>query len=103
MRVTRGGLTAGDALVGVNGGTLRAGFDGRLQGVLDLSLRQAPRALGVLADTGAVSAERAAAAVAVAEARGSRDLARATLNFEAGQTTLGPVALAPAPKVYEAY
>jgi hypothetical protein len=103
MRVTRGGLTAGDALVGVNGGTLRAGFDGRLQGVLDLSLRQAPRALGVLADTGAVSAERAAAAVAVAEARGSRDLARATLNFEAGQTTLGPVALAPAPKVYEPY
>jgi hypothetical protein len=71
--------------------------------VLDLSLRQAPRALGVLADTGAVSAERAAAAVAVAEARGTRDLARATLNFEAGQTTLGPVALAPAPKVYEAY
>jgi hypothetical protein len=103
MRVTRGGLTAGDALIGVNGGSLRAGFDGRLQGVLDLSLRQAPRALGVLADTGAVSAERAAAAVAVAEARGSRDLARATLNFEAGQTTLGPVALAPAPKVYEAY
>ena len=103
MRVTRGGLTAGDALIGVNGGSLRAGFDGRLQGVLDLSLRQAPRALGVLADTGAVSAERAAAAVAVAEARGTRDLARATLNFEAGQTTLGPVALAPAPKVYEAY
>jgi hypothetical protein len=103
MRVTRGGLTAGDALIGVNGGSLRAGFDGRLQGVLDLSLRQAPRALGVLADTGAVSAERAAAAVAVAEARGTRDLARATLNFEAGQTTLGPVALAPAPKVYEPY
>lgn len=103
MRVTRGGLTAGDALVGVSGGSLRAGFDGRLQGVLDLSLRQAPRALGALAEAGAVSAERAAAAVAVAEARGSRDLARATLNFEAGQTTLGPVALAPAPKVYEPY
>ena len=41
--------------------------------------------------------------MAVAEARqeAGGDLATATLNFEAGQTTLGPVALAPAPKVYE--
>jgi len=42
-------------------------------------------------------------AAAVAAAReGTGDVAAATINFEAGQTTLGPVAIAPAPKVYEA-
>ena len=45
--------------------------------------------------------DRAQAAAAVAQARQTGDLARATINFEAGQTTLGPVAIAPAPKVYE--
>lgn len=101
MSVKRGGLTAGDALIGVNSGTLGVGADGRATGVLDVSLRQAPRALATLGDTGTIPADRAQAAAAVAEARQDGDLARATLNFEAGQTTLGPVAIAPAPKVYE--
>lgn len=103
MSVKRGGLTAGDAVIGVNSGTLRVGTDGRLSGVLDVSLRQAPRALGAMGASGAIPKERADAAVAVATARQEGDLARATLNFEAGQTTLGPVAIAPAPKVYEPY
>jgi hypothetical protein len=102
INVRRGGLTAGDALIGANSGTLGVGSDGRLSGVLDVSLRQAPRALGAMGAMGTIPQERAAAAAAVAEARqGAGDLARATLNFEAGQTTLGPVALAPAPRVYE--
>jgi len=101
MNVKRGGLTAGDALVGVNSGSLGVGSDGRAVGVLDVSLRQAPRALDVLGDTGTIPQDRAQAAAAVAEARQTGDLARATLNFEAGQTTLGPVAITPAPKVYE--
>lgn len=101
MSVKRAGLTAGDAVIGVNTGTLRVGVDGRLQGVLDVSLRQAPRALNAMGSAGAIPQDRAAAAAAVAVARQEGDLARATLNFEAGQTTLGPVALAPAPKVYE--
>jgi hypothetical protein len=101
MSVKRGGLTAGDAVIGVNSGTLRVGTDGRLRGVLDASLRQAPRALNAMGTTGTIPQDRAAAAAAVAVARQEGDLARATLNFEAGQTTLGPVALAPAPKVYE--
>lgn len=101
MSVKRAGLTAGDAVIGVNSGTLRVGVDGRLQGVLDVSLRQAPRALNVMGSAGTIPQDRAAAAAAVATARQEGDLARATLNFEAGQTTLGPVALAPAPKVYE--
>jgi hypothetical protein len=101
MDVKRGGLTAGDAVIGANSGTLRVGTDGRLSGVLDVSLRQAPRALNALGSTGTIPQERAEAAAAVAVARQEGDLARATLNFEAGQTTLGPVAIAPAPKVYE--
>ncbi len=103
MTVKRGGLTAGEAVVGVNSGSLRVDSAGRLAGVLDVSLRQAPRALGALGAAGTISRDGADAAVAVTEARqNGSDLARATINFEAGQTTLGPVALAPAPKVYEA-
>lgn len=101
MRVQRAGLTAGDALLGANSGLLGVGSDGRLTGVIDLSLRQAPRALGAIGATGAIPADRAAAAAAVATARQTGDLARVNLNFEAGQTTLGPVAIAPAPKVYD--
>jgi hypothetical protein len=102
MSVRQGGITAGEALIGTNSGTLTVGQDGRLRGVLDVSLRQAPRALGALSETGVIPPENAAAAAAVAEARqGTGDVARATLNFQAGQTTLGPVAIGPAPKVYE--
>lgn len=100
MSVKRGGLTAGDALIGVNSGTLGVGFDGRLTGTLDVSLRQAPRALEAMGDTGAIAEDRAEAAAAVAQARESGDYARMTLYFEAGRTTLGPVAIAPSPKVY---
>ncbi len=101
MSVKRAGLTAGEAVIGVNSGSLGVGSDGRLTGVLDVSLRQAPRALSVMGATGTIPRDQADAAAAVAQARTTGDLARATLNFEAGQTTLGPVAIAPAPKVYE--
>jgi hypothetical protein len=100
--VKRAGLTAGEALIGANSGTLGVGDDGRLRGVLDVSLRQAPRALGAMGAAGTIPEESAAAAAAVATAReGPGDVARATLNFEAGRTTLGPVALAPAPRIYQ--
>jgi len=101
--VKRAGLTAGDALIGVNSGTLGVDNDGRLSGVLELSLRQAPRALGAMGASGTIPQERAEAASALTAARaGAGDLAQVTLHFEAGQTTLGPVAIAQAPKVYEA-
>lgn len=101
MHVKRGGLTAGEALIGVNSGSLGVGSDGRATGALDVSLRQAPRALATLGQTGTIPADRAQAAAAVVEARETGDLARATLHFQAGRATLGPVAIAPAPKVYE--
>jgi hypothetical protein len=102
MSVREAGITAGEAVVGANAGTLGAGTDGRLTGALDVTLRQAPRALGAMSDTGVIAPEAAQAATLVARARqGTGDVAQATLHFQAGRTTLGPVALGPAPKVYD--
>ncbi|THD82623.1 MAG: DUF2125 domain-containing protein [Phenylobacterium sp.] len=104
MTVREAGVTAGDALIGANGGTLSVGSDGRLRGVLPVSLRQAPRALGALGASGVLPPETAQAAASVAEARqGADQQARATLTFQAGRTTLGPVDIGPAPKVYEVH
>jgi hypothetical protein len=103
MTVRDGALTAGDALISASNSKLSVGRDGRLTGSLDATLRQAPRALGAMGESGVLAPETADAAAAVAKARqGDGDAARITLTFQAGQTTLGPVAIAPAPKVYEA-
>ena len=102
MTVRNAGITAGEALIGARAGALSVGSDGRLTGALDVTLRQAPRALGVLGDEGVIPQPNAEAAMAVARARqGPGDAATATITFQAGQTTLGPVAIGPAPKVYE--
>jgi hypothetical protein len=98
--VRDGKLTAGDALIETHASTLGVGRDGRLRGVLAVNLRQAPRTLAAMTDMGLIPASAADSAGAVARARQEGDTARATLNFEAGQTTLGPVALGPAPKIY---
>lgn len=100
ISLRQGGITAGQAVIGAQGGTLTVGADGRLRGSIDASLRQAPRALDAMGETGVIPPETAAAASAVAQARQSGDLARATVTFQAGQTTLGPVAIGPAPRVY---
>jgi len=102
MSVRQAGITAGDARLGVNSGTLTAGSDGRLSGVLDVTLRQAPRALGALSAEGVIEPQAGQTAGTVVQARqGAGDAAQATLYFQAGRTTLGPVALGPAPKVYD--
>jgi hypothetical protein len=101
LSVRQGGVTAGEALIGAQSGTLTVGTDGRLRGTLDASLQQAPRALEAMSATGVIPQEAAEAASAVAQARAlGGDLARATLTFQAGRTTLGPVAIGPAPRVY---
>lgn len=102
MTVRQAGMTAGEAVIGAKSGTLSASSDGRLSGWLEVTLRQAPRALNAMGETGVIPEENAQAAAAVTEAReGADDVAGATLYFQAGRTTLGPVALGPAPKVYE--
>ena len=54
-----------------------------------------------MVDTGLIRQQAASAAAIVASARqGSGNTAQANINFEAGQTTLGPVAIRPAPECY---
>jgi hypothetical protein len=102
MSLRQAGVTAGEAVLGANAGTFTVDSDGRLSGVMEVTLRQGPRALGAMGETGLIPQERADAAAAVAAARqGTGDAASATIHFQAGQTTLGPVALGPAPKVYQ--
>jgi hypothetical protein len=101
MTVREAGITAGDAVLGVRTGTLGVGGDGRLSGSLDATLRQAPRALGALSSEGVIEQGPAQSASAVVQARQAGDTAQATLDFQAGRTTLGPVALGAAPKVYD--
>ena len=102
MTVRNAGVTAGDANLGVTSGTLTAGGDGRLSGVLQVTLRQGPRALTALAAEGIVDAGAAQSAATVVQARqGAGDAAQAAIDFQAGRTTLGPVALGAAPKVYD--
>jgi len=101
MTVRNAGITAGEAVIGAQSGTLSVGYDGRLNGTIDVSLRQAPKTLGAMAETGVIQPDAALAASAVAAARqGDGDVARANITFQAGRTTLGPVAVGPAPKVY---
>lgn len=101
IELRQAGVTAGDALIGAQGGKLTIDSDGRLSGALDVTLREAPKALNAMAEQGTIAPETAMAASAVAMARqGQDDAARATLTFQAGRATLGPVAIAPAPKIY---
>ncbi len=101
IQVRQAGVTAGDALIGAQAGQLGVGYDGRLVGSMDVTLRQAPRALAAMAATGTLPPETALAAAAVAAAReDSASVARATLTFEAGRMTLGPVAIGASPRVY---
>jgi hypothetical protein len=101
MHVRQAGITAGEALISASGGELTVGSDGRLRGAIPAFLRQAPRALSAMGESGTIPRERADAAAAVTAARQEGDIARAVIGFEAGQTTLGPVAIGPAPKVYD--
>ncbi len=100
ITVRDAGVTAGEAVIGTRNGTLTVGADGRIRGALDLSLRQAPKTIAAMGETGAIPPTAAVAAAVVAQARQQGDIVRATLTFQAGQITLGPVALAPAPRVY---
>ncbi|MGZ3371660.1 MAG: DUF2125 domain-containing protein, partial [Caulobacteraceae bacterium] len=71
-------------------------------GSLAVTLRQAPRGLDALSAEHIVEPDAAQSAATVVQARkGGGDVAEASLDFQAGRTTLGPVALGPAPKVYD--
>jgi hypothetical protein len=102
MSVRSAALVAGEALVRAESGTLGAASSGRLQGVMTISVREAPKGFSAMADTGLIAPDAAQAATAVARAdQGGGDLAHGQMHFEAGRTTFGPVSLGPALKVYD--
>lgn len=69
-------LSGGGSVLAAHGGSLSVGADGRMEGGLDLDLAKAGGALGELSGMGAA------------------------LTFEDGQTLLGRLPIAPAPRVY---
>jgi hypothetical protein len=92
-------LVAGQAVVEARPGRLGVGEDGRLLGELTLSVRQAGRVIADIGSEGKLAPETARSALAVAAVRGA-PLATLNLDFQAGRTTLGPVAIGPAPRVF---
>ncbi len=99
LEVRRLKATAGDALIEARPGALAAGPDGRLQGTLSLSVRQAVRVVGQMGSRGALSPEAARSTLADVAVRGA-PAASLPLTFEAGRATLGPVAIGPAPRLF---
>ncbi len=100
LTIRRLSLQAGTARVEAQAGTLAAGPDGRLQGMLPVTLAPAPRLMAAIAGRAALSPDTARAAQAVLAAHGKDGAADVTVDFQAGQTTLGPVAIGPAPRLY---
>jgi hypothetical protein len=92
-------LLAGEALIDARPGTLAIGPDGRLQGALTLTLRQAEKVIGAMGAQGTLSPDTTRSALAVSGVRGGPK-ATLVLHFEAGRTTLGPVALGPSPRLF---
>jgi hypothetical protein len=100
LTVRRLSLQAGAASLDSRSGTLAIGPDGRLAGSLEVKVTGVPRVLGALVANAHLAPEVARAARVVLAARALRDVATITLNFQAGQTTLGPVAIGPSPRIY---
>ena len=100
MTLRQGGLTLGDTVLGLKSGQLTTGVDGRLRGGLQVSLTRAEQTLQAMGDSGLIEPVAAQIASAVMQARSDGKSAQANITFEAGRTTLGPVAVGPAPRVY---
>lgn len=92
--------SVGDVSVTAKGGPLTVGYDGRLRGELGLTFRQGAAALAALGAVQGVDPTAAAAAATVAGARGYGEGAQLQLGFEAGSSTIGPVRIGAAPRVY---
>jgi hypothetical protein len=90
-----GDLTAGPVRLNVGGGQLDVGSDGRLTGQILLDLPTAPAALAAFGHAGAIDLSAAHALTAVVGPS-----AKADLTFQAGETSFGPVAIGPAPRIY---
>ncbi|HEY2707816.1 MAG TPA: DUF2125 domain-containing protein [Caulobacteraceae bacterium] len=85
--------SAGVAELDVDGGGVAVGADGRLVGVLESRVKQPDRLLAVLSGDG-----KAASSQGIGDPKGVAISAR--LTFRDGETWLGPLKLAPAPRLY---
>jgi hypothetical protein len=99
MEVKSTSLQSGDLRAQNTGGVLTVGSDGRLRGRLEVMLNRPLQALSALGRIKQADPNALGAATAVARARGETNVAL-DLGFEAGQFTVGPVAVAPSPKVF---
>jgi len=93
LTVQHGKLNAGEAMLDAKSGALTVDNDGRLQGALDVTVRELP-------SPGQALQSPEAAAAAVAQALGQDPTLSATLRFENGRTRLGLFDTGPAPRVY---
>jgi len=97
----RGRFQAGEAVSDAQAARLTVGPDGRLRGTADLTLTGGPApliAMGQVQGGNAAGAAAAGAAAAAQNALGGT--AKVRLTFEGGRTRVGPLNLAPAPKLY---
>ena len=100
LSVRRLSLQAGTVTAEAGSGTLAVGADGRLNGVLDLRLKQGARLLKTWGGRAGLTPEAATSAEGVIAAHAQGDVSIVTAHFQAGQTTIGPVAIGPSPRIY---
>ncbi len=101
MRLQEARLSAGEVAATSRTGQLTVAPDGRLRGTIDIDVTRAPVALSALARTEFVDDAAAGVASTVAQAREDRERrARMAVTFEAGVTTVGPIQIGPAPKLF---
>ena len=100
LNIRRLSLQAGPVTAETGPGALAIGGDGRLKGVLDLRMKQGRRLLAAWGARSGLAPEAATSAQAILDAHDRGGVTAVSVNFQAGQTTIGPVAVAPAPRVY---
>lgn len=100
LNIRRLSLQAGPVTAEAGSGAIAIGAGGRLKGVLDLRVKQGRRLLAAWGARSGLAPEAATSALAVLDAHDQGGVAAVSLNFQAGQMTIGPVAVGTAPRVY---
>ncbi|MGA0599932.1 DUF2125 domain-containing protein [Caulobacter sp. KR2-114] len=93
-------IAAGESILDARSGVLSVSDVGRVSGSLNASLRQAPQALGAMGEAGRITPAAASQGAQAARAAQQGDVAHMVLDFQDGQTKLGPVVIGPAPRVF---
>ena len=100
MAVRRLSLQTGPMTAEATSGTLDVGRDGRLRGALIVKVKPAAGLMAALVAPSRLTPETSKAAQAVLASHSQGDVAVVTVDFQAGQTTLGPVAIGASPRIY---